>query len=68
MPSTRPAGEFGLIVRASFVPEDSIVNAPQPAGLRGGDVRILKPENPDQVRGYLARYFFFEEAGSTGEK
>lgn len=49
-----------------FVPDDSIINALQLAGLRGVDVRILIPEKPDHLLVYLAAYSYFEEAGRTG--
>ena len=49
-----------------FVPDDSIVNALQLAGLRGVDVRILIPDKPDRLLVYLAAYSYFEEAGRTG--
>jgi cardiolipin synthase A/B len=49
-----------------FVPDDSIVNALQLAGLRGVDVRILIPDKPDHLLVYLAAFSYFEEAGRTG--
>jgi cardiolipin synthase A/B len=49
-----------------FVPDDSIVNALQLAGLRGVDVRILIPDKPDHLLVYLSAFSYFEEAGRTG--
>jgi cardiolipin synthase len=49
-----------------FVPDDSIVDALQLAGLRGVDVRILIPDKPDHLLVYLAAFSYFEEAGRTG--
>ncbi len=49
-----------------FVPDRSIVVALQLAGLRGVDVRILIPDNPDHLLVYLAAYSYFDEAGRTG--
>ena len=34
--------------------------------LRGVDVRIMVPDNPDQMLVYLAAYSYFDEAGETG--
>ncbi|MGI9626432.1 MAG: cardiolipin synthase [Longimicrobiales bacterium] len=49
-----------------FVPDESIIVALQLAGLRGVDVRILIPDNPDHMLVYLAAYSYFDEAGQTG--
>jgi cardiolipin synthase len=49
-----------------FVPDRSIIVALQLAGIRGGDVRILIPDNPDPMLVYLAAYAYLDEAGSTG--
>jgi cardiolipin synthase len=51
-----------------FVPEHSVTVALQLAGLRGVDVRILIPDNPDHLSVYLAAYSYFDEAGLTGTK
>jgi cardiolipin synthase len=51
-----------------FVPEHSVIVALQLAGLRGVDVRILIPDNPDHLSVYLAAYSYFDEAGQTGAK
>jgi cardiolipin synthase len=51
-----------------FVPEHSVIVALQLAGLRGVDVRIMVPDNPDQMLVYLAAYSYFDEAGQTGVK
>ena len=49
-----------------FVPDDSIIDALQLAGLRGVDVRILIPDKPDHLLVFLAAYSYFAEAGRTG--
>jgi len=49
-----------------FVPDDSIVQALQLAGLRGVDVRILIPEKTDNQLVTLSAYSFFNEVSSTG--
>ena len=49
-----------------FVPDDSIVDALQLAGLRGVDVRILIPDKPDHLLVFLAAYSYFAESGRTG--
>ncbi len=49
-----------------FVPDDSIVAALQLAGLRGVDVRILIPDQPDHLLVYLAAFTYFEDASKTG--
>jgi len=49
-----------------FVPDPSVMVALQLAGLRGVDVRILIPDEPDHMLVYLAAYSYFDEAGQTG--
>ncbi len=51
-----------------FVPEHAVIVALQLAGLRGVDVRILIPDEPDHMMVYLAAYSYFDEAGQTGVK
>jgi cardiolipin synthase len=51
-----------------FVPDHSVVTALQLAGLRGVDVRILIPENPDHLLVYLTAFAYFREASATGVK
>lgn len=51
-----------------FVPDEAIMSALQLAGLRGVDVRILIPDNPDHMLVYLAAFSYFEDAVSTGVK
>jgi cardiolipin synthase len=51
-----------------FVPDEAVIGALQLAGLRGVDVRILIPENPDHYLVYLAAYSYFAEASHTGVK
>jgi cardiolipin synthase len=51
-----------------FVPEHSVIVALQLAGLRGVDVRILIPDEPDHLLVYLAAYSYFDDAGLTGAK
>ncbi len=49
-----------------FVPDEAVMAALQLAGLRGVDVRILIPDEPDHLLVYLAAFSYFDEAGSTG--
>jgi cardiolipin synthase len=49
-----------------FVPDEGIVAALQLAGLRGVDVRILIPDEPDHLLVYLAAFSYFQEAEDTG--
>lgn len=51
-----------------FVPDHSVIVALQIAGLRGVDVRVLIPDEPDHLLVYLAAYSYFDEAGRTGAK
>jgi len=51
-----------------FVPDPSVIVALQLAGLRGVDVRILIPDEPDHMLVYLAAYSYFDEAGQTGAR
>jgi cardiolipin synthase len=51
-----------------FVPDEAVVAALQLAGLRGVDVRILIPDNPDHMLVYLSAFSYFKEAGHTGVK
>jgi cardiolipin synthase len=49
-----------------FVPDDSIVQALQLAGLRGVDVRIIIPEKSDSKLVTLAAYSYFNEISDAG--
>ncbi len=49
-----------------FVPDEAVMQALQLAGLRGVDVRILIPDEPDHLLVFLAAYSYFEKAGLTG--
>jgi cardiolipin synthase len=51
-----------------FVPDEAVIAALQLAGLRGVDVRILIPDEPDHLLVYLAAFSYFDEAGTTGVK
>ncbi len=51
-----------------FVPDEAVMVALQLAGLRGVDVRILIPDNPDHLLVYLAAYSYFDQASQTGVK
>lgn len=51
-----------------FVPDEAVMAALQLAGLRGVDVRILIPDEPDHLLVYLAAFSYFTEAGKTGVK
>lgn len=49
-----------------FVPNAEVVSALQVAGLRGVDVRILLPANPDHFMVYLASFYFMKLTGGKG--
>ena len=49
-----------------FVPNAEVISALQVAGLRGVDVRILLPKNPDHLLVYLASFYFMRATGSNG--
>ena len=49
-----------------FVPNPEVVSALQVAGLRGVDVRILLPANPDHRSVYLASFYYMKLTGSKG--
>ncbi len=51
-----------------FVPDDSIIQALQLAGLRGVDVRILIPAMADHLDVYLAAFTYIKNASLTGVK
>ena len=51
------------IASPSFVPNAEVVSALQVAGLRGVDVRILLPQNPDHKLVYLASFYFIKRTG-----
>lgn len=54
------------IVSPYFVPELSIINALTLAALRGADVRIMLPQNPDNILVYLSSYSYLREALHSG--
>jgi len=56
------------IVSPYFVPDEQLMSALQLAALRGVDVRILIPENPDQMLVYLSSFSYLEEAEKAGIK
>ena len=49
-----------------FVPDPAVMAALQLAGLRGVDVRILIPDQPDHLGVYLAAFAYLDDAGATG--
>jgi cardiolipin synthase len=49
-----------------FVPDQEIVRALQLAALRGVDVRILLPSNPDHLLVYWASFTYLEELDDAG--
>ena len=49
-----------------FVPDEGIIAALQLAGLRGVDVRILIPDEPDHLLVYLAAFSYFQQAAHSG--
>jgi cardiolipin synthase len=51
-----------------FVPDRPVITALQLAGLRGVDVRILIPDEPDHLGVYLAAFSYLDESAETGVK
>lgn len=51
-----------------FVPNDTVLSALQLAALRGVDVRIMIPQNPDHLLVYLSGFTFLSEANKAGIK
>lgn len=51
-----------------FVPDEGIITALQLASLRGVDVRILIPDEPDHKLVYLAAFAYFKQVGKSGVK
>jgi cardiolipin synthase len=49
-----------------FVPDQGLMNALRLAALRGVDVRILIPDEPDHYLVYLAAFHFYEEMKKSG--
>ena len=56
------------IVSPYFVPDEQLMSALQLAALRGVDVRVLIPENPDQNLVYYSSFSYLEEADKSGIK
>jgi cardiolipin synthase len=56
------------IVSPYFVPDEQLMSALQLAALRGVDVRILIPQNPDHLHVYLSGISYLEEAEEAGVK
>jgi cardiolipin synthase len=56
------------IVSPYFVPDEQLMSALQLAALRGVDVRILIPQNPDHLHVYLSGISYLEEAEEAGIK
>jgi len=49
-----------------FVPEDGIINALQLAEMRGVDVRVLIPDEPDHLLVYMSAFAFFGKMLKSG--
>ena len=54
------------IVSPYFIPDEQLMSALQLAALRGVDVRILIPQNPDHMHVYLSGISYLEEAKEAG--
>ena len=54
------------IVSPYFVPDDTVISALQLAVMRGVDVRIMLPENPDHLLVYLASFSYLAETVLQG--
>lgn len=62
------ARERFWIASPYFVPNSEVISALQLAGLRGVDVRILLPGDPDHFMVYLASFYYMKLAGREGVK
>ena len=51
-----------------FVPDEAVMKALQMAALRGVDVRILIPNDPDHIDVYLSAFSCLEDADRAGVK
>ena len=49
-----------------FVPDEGVMNALRLAALRGVDVRILIPDEPDHLLVYLTAFHYYEEMKDSG--
>lgn len=56
------------IVSPYFVPDEQLMSALQLAALRGVDVRIIIPQNPDHLHVYLSGISYLQEAEEAGVK
>ncbi|MCG8652103.1 MAG: phospholipase D-like domain-containing protein, partial [Pirellulales bacterium] len=56
------------IVSPYFVPDEQLMSAFQLAALRGVDVRIIIPRNPDHMHVYLSSLSYLHEAAQAGVK
>ena len=56
------------IISPYFIPDEQLMSALQLAALRGVDVRILIPQNPDHLHVYLSGISYLEEAKEAGVK
>ena len=54
------------IVSPYFVPDEQLISALQLAALRGVEVKVLIPQNPDHMLVYLTAISYFEEAKIAG--
>jgi len=54
------------IVSPYFVPDETVISALQLAVMRGVDVRIMLPENPDHLLVYLAGFSYLDETVTQG--
>jgi cardiolipin synthase len=60
------AQERVWIASPYFVPDEAVLKALELADLRGVDVRILIPDEPDHMLVYLAAFTFVDELAHTG--
>ena len=56
------------IVSPYFIPDEQLMSALQLAALRGVDVRIIIPQNPDHLHVYLSGISYLKEAEAAGIK
>jgi cardiolipin synthase len=62
------AGQRAWITSPYFVPNEAVLEALKLAALRGLDVRVIIPQNPDKKTVWYAAFSYMKEAQAAGVK
>ena len=62
------AGQRAWITSPYFVPNEAVLEALKLAALRGLDVRVIVPQNPDKKTVWYAAFSYMKEAQAAGVK